>query len=96
MNASATVRGAASQAIALKKGCESFRRRAWGPAFQQLTAADRTAPLAPEELVLLAQSALLIGKEIEGADALGRAHKAFLARGELQRAALTAFWLGFT
>lgn len=96
MNASATVRGAASQAIALKKGCESFRRRAWGSAFQQLAAVDRAAPLAADHLLLLAQSALLIGKEAEGTDALGRAHKAFLARGELQRAALSAFWLGFT
>lgn len=96
MNASATVRSAASHAVALKKGCESFRKRAWGSAFQQLAAADRAAPLAPDDLVLLAQSALLIGKEAEGVDALGRAHKAFLARGELQHAVRSAFWLGFT
>ena len=46
--------------------------------------------------MLLAQAALLIGKETEGADFLARAHQAFLSSGQVEHAARCAFWLGFT
>jgi tetratricopeptide (TPR) repeat protein len=58
-------------------------------------AADREAPLEPEDLVQLAQAALLIGKEADGTNLLARAHRAFLSRGDAQIAARYAFWLGF-
>ncbi len=77
-------------------GRESFRAQAWRAAFSQLLAADREETLEPDDLLLLAQSALLIGKEVEGADLLARAHQAFLSAGEVQRAVRCAFWLGFT
>jgi tetratricopeptide (TPR) repeat protein len=60
-----------------------------------LTAADGEAPLEPEDLVLLAQAAQLIGKEAEGADCLARAHQTLLSRGDAEGAARCAFWLGF-
>jgi hypothetical protein len=80
----------------LEQGRESFRKQAWGAAFTQLSAADREILLEPEDLVQLAQAAYLIGKELEGADFLARAHQGFLSRGETALAARSAFWVGFT
>src|SRR6476661_5948126 len=96
MKTKATVRNLGTRAQAIEKGRESFRTHAWGAAFSQLSAADQEAPLAPEHLVELAQTALLIGRGAEGADILARAHQAFLSRGDAQLAARCAFWLGFT
>ncbi len=80
----------------LAQGRESFHKQAWGTAFSDFTAANKETQLEPEDLVLLAQTALLIGKEVEGADVLARAHQAFLGRGATQFAAHCAFWLGFS
>jgi DNA-binding CsgD family transcriptional regulator len=96
MKTQATLKSSGTRAQAIEKGRESFRRHAWGAAFSQLLAADHEAPLVPEHLVELAQAALLIGREAEGADILARAHQAFLSRGDAQLAARCAFWLGFT
>jgi ATP/maltotriose-dependent transcriptional regulator MalT len=80
----------------LESGRESFRKQAWAAAFSQLSAADRESPLSPECLVELAQAALLLGKEAEGADVLARAQQEFMNLGLNQPAARCAFWLGFT
>ena len=96
MNSGVIVRSSSARAQALEQGRESFRKQAWGNAFSQLSAADREAPLDPERLMELAQAALLIGREAEGADLLARAHQAFMNRGDAQPAARCAFWLGFT
>src|SRR4029434_1270332 len=85
-----------SRSDALEQGRASFRSQAWASAFSQLAAADAEEPLGPDDLVLLAQSALLTGREAEGGDLLSRAHQAFLGAGEVQRAVRCAFWLGFT
>lgn len=95
MNNLATIRGLTPRAQAIKQGRESFRNQAWGTAFARLSEADGETPLDPDDLVLLAQSALLIGKETEGADHLARAHQGFLSCGNPQLAAGCAFWLGF-
>ena len=81
---------------ALDQGRESFQKQAWSAAFERLTAVDRESPLEPEDLGLLAQAALLIGREREGIDLLNRVHQAYLDRGDVQFAARYAFWLGFT
>lgn len=81
---------------ALGRARELVRAQAWGAAFAQLSAADSERPLEPEDLAELAQVALLIGKDAEGADLLSRAHQGFLSRGAAQPAARCAFWLGFT
>jgi DNA-binding CsgD family transcriptional regulator len=94
MHSHTPVRTSSSQA--LEQGRESFRTRAWGAAFSQLSIADREGKLEPADLLLLAQSALLTGREVEGADLLARAHQAFLSAGEVQHAVRCAFWLGFT
>lgn len=81
---------------AIDRGRQSLHERAWGAAFAELSSADREQPIEPVDLAALAQVALLIGREAEGADLLARAHLEFLSRGEIQRAARCAFWLGFT
>ena len=85
-----------TRARALDRGRESLRNQAWGDAFSQLSAADREAMLEPADLEGLAHAAHLTGRETASADFLARAHQGFLSRGETQRAARCAFWLGFT
>jgi ATP/maltotriose-dependent transcriptional regulator MalT len=80
---------------ALDQGREAFGRRAWGDTYAQLLAADREAPLAPEDLERLATAAHLIGREIDSADVWARAYQGFLDRDDATRAARCAFWLAF-
>jgi DNA-binding CsgD family transcriptional regulator/tetratricopeptide (TPR) repeat protein len=80
----------------LQQGRESFRKKAWGSAFSQLSAADKESPLDPVCLLELAQAALLIGKDLEGTEFLATAHQGFLRRGDTLPAVRCAFWLGFT
>ena len=96
MNGRTTLRNSRAGAHALEQGRTAFRKQAWGEAFSQLSAADRKSSLAPQDLVDFAQAAFLIGRDGEGGDLLSRAHQAFLSRGDNQRAARCAFWLGFT
>ena len=96
MNSRAAAKSSSTRAQALEQGRESFRNQVWGAAFSQLLAADREAPLEAGDLVLVAQAALLTGREAEGTDLLSRAHQAFSSRGQAQPAARCAFWLGFT
>src|SRR4029077_4000997 len=96
MSSRMSLRAPSPRAQALEEGRESFRMQAWGAAFSQLSEADREEDLGAEDLLQLAQAALLIGRETEGVDHLARAHQAFLNRGEVQPAARCAFWLGFT
>jgi DNA-binding CsgD family transcriptional regulator len=81
---------------ALDRGRESFRRRAWGAAFAELSAADHDEPLGPEDLERLGRAAALIGKDDESDDIATRAHHEFLRLGDPARAARTAFWLGMS
>jgi DNA-binding CsgD family transcriptional regulator len=82
-------------ADALDQGRRSFARQAWGDAYAQLSAADRQAPLQPEDLERLATAAFLLGRHDDGADVGARAHHEFLRRGEVERAVRCAFWLAF-
>jgi DNA-binding CsgD family transcriptional regulator len=79
----------------LEEAREAFRKHAWATAFSLLLAADQEETLDAEHTVELAQAALLIGKELEGAQFLARAHQAFQTDGAVQPAARCAFWLGF-
>lgn len=80
---------------ALNRAREYFGRRAWGEAYARLSAADRNAPLEPEDLERLAMAAFLVGRDVESADVWARAHHASLAAGNPARAARCAFWLGY-
>lgn len=79
---------------ALEGGRQSFQRQAWGEAYNQFSAADREAPLEPEDLELFATAAHLLGRDTDCADLWERAHHGFRGRGETGRAARCAFWLG--
>jgi DNA-binding CsgD family transcriptional regulator len=80
---------------ALDRGRAALARRAWGDAYAELSAADREGPLAPEDLERLATAAHLTGRDADSADLWARAHRAFLDRGDPERAARCAFWLAF-
>ncbi len=80
----------------LERGRRSFERQAWTDAWRQLSAADRERPLDPADLDRLAVAAFLIVKDDDSADCWARAHQGYLAREEPERAAHSAFWLGFS
>ena len=80
----------------LNRGRELFGRRAWAESYRLLEAADRDTPLEPEDLECLARAAYLIGHDTQCESAIGRAHQAFLNRGDHEGGARCAFWLGFT
>ena len=77
------------------RGLECFGRRAWAEAFAELSAADRGAPLDPQDVERLAMAAYLVGRDDESVAAWERAHHALLDRGEVERAARCAGWLVF-
>jgi ATP/maltotriose-dependent transcriptional regulator MalT len=79
----------------LQRGREAFERKAWAEAHTQLSAADREAALAPDDLERLAVATELLARGSEFVDPLTRAHQGWLAAGNPQRAARAAFWLGF-
>ncbi len=81
-------------ADAVHRGREAFERPAWSDAYEQLSAADRESGLGPEDLERLATAAHLIGRYGESPDLLMRAHSGFRDRGDVVRAARSAFFTG--
>src|SRR6187399_580125 len=81
--------------VSLARGRAAFDRNDWGEAFRGLAAADRSETLEPDDLDRLATTAYLVGDDTTSANARARAHAAFLERGDLVRAARSAFWLAF-
>ncbi|MDN5917715.1 MAG: response regulator transcription factor [Pseudonocardia sp.] len=77
------------------RGREAFHRRVWTEAYERLTAADRSSPLEPADLELVATAAYLIGRDEAGAELLTRAYRELLSRDDPVRAARCAFWLAF-
>jgi DNA-binding CsgD family transcriptional regulator len=80
---------------ALEQGRAAFARRVWGEAYVQLSAADHHSSLDPEDLERLAIAAHLIGRETDSSEIWARAHREFLSRDNVERAARCAFWLAF-
>ena len=80
---------------ACARGREAFGRRAWAEALAELSAADRQAPLEPEDLERLATAAYLAGNDDASVGAWERAHHELLRRGEVLPAARCAGWLVF-
>lgn len=78
----------------LERGRELYGRRAWIDAHASLSRADREAPLAAEDLELLATSAYMLGRDDAVLSSLERAHHAHLEEGSALRAARCAWWLG--
>ncbi len=77
------------------EGRAAFDRESWIEACTLLSAADRESPLDPDDLDRLASAARLIGRDAEALDARARAHQGFVDRGDLPRAARSAFWMMF-
>jgi len=75
-----------------KRAHGSFERRAWGDAFDQLTAAHREGQLDAEDLERLAVAAYMVGSDEVCEEAWVAAHHVWLGGGEAERAAGCAFW----
>jgi ATP/maltotriose-dependent transcriptional regulator MalT len=74
---------------------ESFDRRAWGAAYEQLSAADHEGPLSVLELERLAVCAFLLGHPEECTEVWTRVHRERLRSGDTLGAAQSTFWLSF-
>lgn len=81
---------------ALERGRERFGNQEWEAAFAELSAADHERPLAPEDLVALATSAQLLGRDAQSVEFGLRAHQEFSQRGNAPGAARCAFWLSLS
>jgi DNA-binding CsgD family transcriptional regulator len=79
---------------ALERGRKLHASRAWAQSYSSLSAADAGAPLAPEDLELLATAAYMLGRDEEWMSILERAHHAFLEAEQPLRAVRCAFWVG--
>ena len=84
-----------SAATLLRQGRESYVRRAWRDAYDQLSRADREVPLEPADLEQLATAAYLTGRDADSGACWARAHHDYVRRDEIERAARCAFWLAF-
>ena len=80
---------------ALEQGREAFGLQRWTDAFTHLSAAARQTSLEPDDLFLLGTAAFLIGKADETVDVLGKAHHGYIALERPDRAARSAFLIGF-
>src|SRR4030095_17008029 len=90
-----SVRHLAETSEALERGRACFERHEWNDAFQTLSLADASAPLAAEDLGRLAYSAGMTAREDEMMAAQERLYHARLEAGEGLAAARAALWLGF-
>ena len=65
----------------------------WKATYERLHDLDKVSPLEPADLVELATSAYLIGKDSESFSTLTRAHQGFVQRRDLRRAGGIAAWI---
>lgn len=80
----------------LTQGRDAYELRAWGDAYEYLSAADRRGSLDARDLDSLARAAYLTGRVDTAAEAWARTHQAFVDLGDVGPAARCAFWLGLT
>ena len=84
-----------AMAGAIDRGRESFGRRAWLDAYEQLSAAGGEAHLELEDLERLAAAAYLLGRDEESVDVWSRAYHECTRVDDVARAARCVFWLAF-
>jgi DNA-binding NarL/FixJ family response regulator len=77
----------------LKRGRDSYARRAWLDAYTSLSRADQAAPLEAEDLERLSTAAYMLGRD-DDLSGLERAYDVHLEAGETLRAARCAGWVG--
>jgi DNA-binding CsgD family transcriptional regulator len=75
-------------------GRSAYQRRAWGDAFQALSAAQAKGALEADDVERLAWAAVLSGHEEASLAAFEQLHDLRLGAGEAPRAARAAMWLG--
>jgi len=80
-------------ASSLARGRELFEGQRWEDVHALLSEVDRDHPLEAEELVRLATSAQMLGREAEAASAWSRAHTEFLKHGEIAPAVRCVYGL---
>src|SRR5690242_13679063 len=80
----------------LERGRDAYAARAWADAYALLGRADKSEPLAPADLELLATAAYMLGRDEEWVAAHERAHHLHLEAGEVELAARAAFWIGLS
>ncbi len=81
-------------AAELRRARECYRRQAWADAVDAFQAVDRVAPLAIEDLELLAESAHILGRGDDAVELLQRVYEARVGEGSgTGRAVRTAFYL---
>jgi ATP/maltotriose-dependent transcriptional regulator MalT len=80
----------------IETGRAAFRSRDWGAAYAALSAADDDAPLATEDLELLATTAYLVGEEHRFVELMARVHRETIQTGDAVAAAHAAFWVAFS
>jgi ATP/maltotriose-dependent transcriptional regulator MalT len=78
----------------LERGREAYGESAWATAYESLTRADETEPLAADDLELLAISVYMLGREEEWIRVMERAYHRLAGDREPRRAARCAFWVG--
>jgi DNA-binding NarL/FixJ family response regulator len=78
----------------LDRGRASYEAQAWTAAYEALSRADDSKPLAAEDLELLARSAYMTGRDDEYVSGLERAHDLYLAGADVPRTVRCAFWIG--
>jgi len=77
-----------------RKGRSAYERRAWGDAFDGLSAAHAKGTLDADDVERLAWAAVLSGHEEASLKAFERLHELRLDAGDTPRAARAALWLG--
>lgn len=78
----------------LERGRALYVGRAWTDAYESLSRADGAGSLGAEDLVLLATSAFMLGRDDDYLGVLERAHHAYLDARDVPRAVRCAFWIG--
>ncbi len=79
---------------ALARGRNAVVHKDWAESYRLLDEADRLGPLEPNDLEQLAAAAYLVGRDAESDTFRARAHQAYLDRGDMEKAAGCAAWLG--
>jgi DNA-binding CsgD family transcriptional regulator/tetratricopeptide (TPR) repeat protein len=78
----------------LGRGRAAYESLAWTECYDALVLADRQSPLSAPDLVLLAITAFMLGREDESIRLLERAHQRHSDDGDRLRASRCAFWIG--
>ncbi len=85
----------AAESSTLLAARSAFDRRQWTDAFTRYATADSSVALAPDDLERFANAAFLLARAPQCWELAERAHQAYLASGDIERAAWCAYWLGY-